>query len=261
MRARIAGGLTVFALIFGAGNASAAKWRLLYKKEGVTVTAKDRPNFALPVLRGVGVLPTNLYALLAIVDDVPRHKEWVYRLETSRLLSRPDPLHARAYLRFDFPWPTSDRDGIIDVVVTRKWAPHHEIKITFRRTVDRRMRPVDGVVRVPRTIGFTRLRWLSPNRTQVIYQIDTDPGGSLPKWLVGWISEDLPLRIVRGLRKQLIRRRGLYGKFMRVWDPRLTVQPDTPQQFILPGVDAKKLPRRSMVMTVPVKSAAPRSSK
>ncbi len=235
-------------------TASATGWRKLYAKEGVTVTAKDRPGSDLPILRGVGVLATNLYLLLAIVDDVPRHKEWVYRLETSKLLSRPDPLHARAYLRFGFPWPTSDRDGLIDVVVERRWKPHHELWITFKSAVDKRMPVQPGVVRVPRTLGYTRLRWLGPNRTHVVYQIDTDPAGNLPRWLVRWISEDLPLRIVRGLRKQLVRRSQHYVAFSRVWDPRLTPQPDAPADFPLRGVPLETLPGRK-VTPQPVKAS------
>lgn len=226
------------------GTAEAKGWRRLYKKEGVTVSAKDRPGSDLPILRGVGVLRTNLYLLMAVVDDVPRHKEWVYRLVTSKLLARPDPLHARAYLRFDFPWPTSDRDGLVKVVVERRWKPHHELWIRFRSVVDKRMPKRDGIVRVPRSIGFTRLRWLGPNRTHVIYQIDTDPAGNLPRWLVRWISKDLPLRILRGLRKQLVRRSGAYGAFLRIWDPRLSAQVDAPPDFPLPGVAVASLPGR-----------------
>jgi len=236
------GALLALAVLLSSALAFGAGWRRLYSKEGVTVSAKDRPGSDLPILRGVGVLPTNLYQLLAIIDDVPRHKEWVYRLQTSVLLSRPDPLHARAYMRFGFPWPTSDRDGIVDVVVRRKWKPHHELWITFKSAVDKRRPPLKGVVRVPRTIGFTRLRWLDPNHTHIIYEIDTDPAGNLPRWLVRWISKDLPLRIVRGLRKQLRRKRRSYTKFLRIWDPRLRAQPDAPPGFPLPGVQVTKLP-------------------
>lgn len=220
----------------GSRPAWGADWRKLYTSEGVTVLAKDRANSGLPLLRGVGVLPTNLYLLLAIIDDVPRHPEWVAHLRTSRMLWRPDAWHARVYLQFDIPWPASDRDTIVQVEIKRRWKPHHEVLITFRRTVDPKVAPVDGVVRVPRTIGYTRLRWLGPNRTHVIYELDSDPGGMLPHWLVRWISRSLPLKAIRGLRRQLKRRKNAYPKFLRTWDPRLSVQPDAPARFVLPGV-------------------------
>ncbi len=228
-------------------TASAAPWRKLYSKEGVTVSAKDRPGSDLPILRGVCILPTNLYLLLAIVDDVPRHTQWVYRLETSKMLWRPDPWHARVYVRFNFPWPTSDRDAVVKIEIKRRWFPHHEVAIRFVDAVDKQMPPIDGVVRVPRTIGFTRLRWLGPNRTHIIYQIDTDPSGRLPRWLVRWISESLPLRMMRGLRQQLKTRRNLYGGFLKTFDPRVTPQKDAPAGYPLPGVQLNTLPGRKNV--------------
>jgi hypothetical protein len=241
---RLAGAGLLVVILSISATASAAPWRKLYTKEGVTVSAQERPGSDLPILRGVGILPTNLYLLLAIVDDVPRHTEWVYRLERSKMLWRPDPWHARVYLRFNFPWPTSDRDAVVKIEIKRRWFPHHEVFITFADTVDKRMPPLDGVVRVPRTIGFTRLRWLGPNHTHIVYQIDTDPSGSLPKWLVRWLSESLPLRIVRGLRKQLKTRASLYGRFMKAFDPRVTPQKDASVDYPLPGVDLSTLPGR-----------------
>ena len=228
------------------GQCASPKWEKLYTRDGVTVFAKDHPDRSLPALRGVGVLPTNLYLLMAVIDDVPRHREWVYRLAQSTLVSRPDPFHATAYLRFDFPWPSSDRDGVVKIVVERRWVPHHEIWIRFQRTTHSKRPEVSGVVRVPRSIGYTRLRWIGPNKTHVIYQIDTDPGGWLPKWLVRWISRDLPLRILRGLRKQLKRRSGDYGAFQRRWDPRNSWQSDAPDTFSLLGVPPAKLAKRPL---------------
>ena len=137
------------------------RWEPLYTTEGITVSAGHRAGAELPMLKGVGVLEVNLYHLLAIVEDVRRHTEWVYRVAESEIVVRPTPLRLRAYLRFDFPWPASDRDGIVNVNVKRSWTPHHESRISFARTVDRRKPPLDGVVRV-RSRGHTVLRWISP---------------------------------------------------------------------------------------------------
>ena len=228
------------------------KWRKLYTEKGITVWAADRANSDLPVLRGVGEIPVNLYHLLAIVEDVKRHPEWVYRLDRSQIVERPDPFHILAYLRFDFPWPTSDRDGLVKLEVVRQWKPHHQVWIQFKRTVDRRRPPFPGIVRVPWSRGFTRLRWLGPRRTEVIYQIDTDPGGLLPKWLVRWISEDLPVRVLLGLRRQIVKTMGQYNGFINSWDPRRRWQPDSPASFRLRGVAADKLARKPAPPSLPM---------
>ena len=113
--------------------------------------------------------------------------------------------------------------------------------VEFNRVRDARRPPLDGIVRVPHSQGFTRLRWVDPNRTHVIYQLDSDPGGSLPRWLIRWISKDLPSRILKSLRKQVSKTRNDYRDFQRLWDPRQSWQVDTPQQFNLPGVLKQRL--------------------
>ncbi len=246
---RVLRGLAVVILVVvGLCQVASAKetlsWRKLYTEKGITVWAGERASSDLPVLRGVGEIPVNLYHLLAIVEDVKRHPEWVYRVVRSEIIDRPDPFHIMAYLRFDFPWPTSDRDGLVKIEVVRQWKPHHQVWIKFRRTVDRRRPPYPDVVRVPWSRGFTRLRWLGSRRTEVIYQIDTDPGGLLPKWLVRWISKDLPVRVLLGLRRQIRKTLGQYEGFINSWDPRRRWQPDSPASFQLPGVPAAKLARK-----------------
>ena len=231
---------TVFSLLCLLSQSGVAKeavrWERLYTEHGITVSAGHRDGADLPMLKGVGVLPVNLYHLLAIVEDVKRHNEWVYRVARAEIVERPSLLKLRAYLRFDFPWPANDRDGVVNVDVKRTWTPHHQVSIRFSRTVDRRRPEYDGVVRVPWSKGATRLRWIGPNQTHVEYMIDTDPGGLLPKWLVRWISRDLPLKILKGLHRQVTATRRDYGAFFDIWDPRRTWQPDSPQSFSLLGV-------------------------
>ena len=220
---------------------SPVRWEELYTTNGITVSAGHRAESDLPILRGEGILDVNLYRLLAIVEDVRRHHEWVYRVDFSTIMARPDPFHMRAYIRFDFPWPASDRDGIIDVTVKRRWAPHHEILVQFGRVTDSRRPPMDDVVRVPRSAGSTRLRWLSPDKTHVIYELDSDPGGRLPRWLIRWISKDLPSKILRGLKRQVKRTAQDYDTFLQQWDPRQSWQIDSPSSFELLGVAPQNL--------------------
>jgi hypothetical protein len=217
-----AAALATIALVVAAAlssAAAAAPWRHLYTKDGVRVEARDLPGRDLPQLRGVGVLPFNLYEILAVLDDVPNHRTWVERLERSVVLRRPSPMSLWMYVRFDFPWPTQDRDSVLHVGVTRTLAPKHEAVLRTERATDPNRPPVDGVVRVPRSVAEARLRYLDPMRTHVTYLVDIDPGGSLPRWLVRMLQEDLPLKILRGLKRRIVKTRGRYDAFLARWDP------------------------------------------
>ena len=224
-------------------------WKKLYTKHGVTISVGERNSFKLPILKGTGVLNVNLYHLLGIVEDVSRHNEWVDRVVQSELIRRKDAFNATAYMRFDFPWPASDRDGILRVRVDRKWSPHHEVWIHFTRAKDAKKPPQKDAIRVPRSKGFIRLRWINPQQTHVVYQIDTDPGGLLPKWLVRWIATDLPAKIIKGLQRQVKRTKGTYTDFIKRWDPRSSSQKDSPPVYSLVGVPNHllKYPKTSLV--------------
>ena len=201
-------------------------WRHLYSKEGVRVEALDVPGRGLPQLRGVGVIPANLYEILAVIDDVPAHRAWVPRLSRSVVLRRPSPFLLWMYVRFDFPWPASDRDSVMRVTVERTLRPDsHEVVLRTERATDPGRPPVDGIVRVPRSLAEARLRYLGPNSTAISYMVDIDPGGSLPHWLVRLLQEDLPLEILRGLKKRIVATRGRYEAFLITWDPARAASP------------------------------------
>lgn len=218
VRRAVASILIGAALLLVASPGLAGGWVHLYTKDGIRVEARDVPGRDLPELRGIGVIGANLYEILAVIDDVPNQRTWVTRLEESRVLRRPSAFELWMYVRFDFPWPTSDRDGVIHVQVERTMQPH-VVTLKSERATFAGVGPKDGVVRVPHSRLSAQLRYLEHNRTHVTYLVDIDPGGSLPRFLVRWLQKDLPLDILRGLKKRIAKTRGRYESFLDRWDP------------------------------------------
>ena len=212
------------------------RWKKLTTQKGITVFQGQRSDSVLPLLKGQGQLNLNLYEIMAVVEDAKQHPKWVYRMSHSIIFERPDPFNLKAYVRFDFPWPASNRDSVLQVQVVRSWVPHHEVWIYFHKITHPKYPQNDECVRVIQSRGYTRLRWISPTQTEVIYLIDSDPGGDLPKWLVRWIAKDLPLKVILSLNQRVKNTRGKYELFLNRWDPRRTPQTDAPSHYILPGV-------------------------
>ena len=100
------------------------------------------------------------------------------------------------YNRTDSPWPVWDRDVVVQtrgrIDVERK-----RIVIEMKSITDPRKPEVEGVVRIPRLAGHYVLRYITEDLTEVEYQIDADPGGSLPSWLAELASRDLPYHTIR----------------------------------------------------------------
>jgi hypothetical protein len=76
------------------------------------------------------------------------------------------------------------------------------IHIEFSSTEDADLAVPRGVVRMPRLIGSYDLTPVEAG-THVVYTVDSDPGGSLPAWLVRQASKDLPYFTLRNLQERV----------------------------------------------------------
>jgi hypothetical protein len=123
------------------------------------------------------------------------------------------------YNRVGSPAPfVDDRDMVLasDAVFDLR---ARSIELRFREITDPRVPPVDGVVRMPKTRGYWRLQYHEDEVTDVTYQVQADPGGSIPQWLVNMASKGLPLHTIQGLRRQA--QKGGYEKELAFLDAAL----------------------------------------
>jgi len=195
-----------------------AAWTPLFEEEGIGVSMYLPEGRELPVFRAQGVFSENLYEILAVLDDVPRHTDWMVRMAESREVEKADDLDRVLYNRFDVPWPVSDRDSVIRVqaIFNRQ---SQEVDVAFTRVVHAGMPELDGVVRIPKMESLAKLRFLGEKKTEVTYVIDIDPGGTIPMWLVKWIIKRIPLKLLRQLKEQIEDTRGQYTEFISRYRP------------------------------------------
>ena len=100
----------------------------------------------------------------------------------------------------------ADRDAVLHNVARFDEAGR-KVELDFWTVEDGREPPQKGVVRMP----FLRGHWIlwpssDGTTTRVEYQVHANPGGSLPDWLVNYVSRDLPYKTIEGLRAQVKRR-------------------------------------------------------
>lgn len=193
-------------------------WEEIADEDGVVVTQKEVRGRDLPTFRGVTTIDASIYEVLAVLNDNRRRKDWLHKCEESRLVKRINEFETIIYNRTDAPWPVSDRDMVLH---TRIWLvePGTEVLATFKGIKHVSVEEVDDAVRMPFIEGHYRLRKVTDDRTWVEYQVNADPGGSLPKWLARRASKELPLETLRNLKKQIRKTRGLYEAFLNKWDP------------------------------------------
>jgi hypothetical protein len=210
----------VIALLLG----PTPEWELVAEDEDMSLYTRDVEGRDLPILMASGRIHENMYETLAVLSDIERHHEWMKNLSESRLVGRISEYELFMYNRFDSPWPVTDRDAVVHVRAQFDKIRQH-VHIRFENVNATSVPPVEGIVRAPRLLSTMEMQYIAPKETMLTYEIDIDPGGLLPRWLVRWATRRIPLQAIARLRKQIEKTRGQYGQFIKRYDPAMAPAP------------------------------------
>ena len=209
--------LSCFLLVLGADAGGVDEgWEEIAVEEGIRITSKDVPGLSLPIFRGVGIVNAGLVEILTVFYDIPRHTEWRHRCSESEVLERKNDFDQLLYTRTDAPWPVKDRDVVLHartVLEREKGA----VWVHFDGVQSPLKGEIEDAIRMPRLRGFYYLVALTPGQTEVTYQVESDPGGWLPKWVARLATKSLPLKTIANLRTQVARTRGEYADVVEAW--------------------------------------------
>lgn len=204
-------------------------WKQVLIEQGIAVWNRYEPGRDLPVFKGIGNIDAGLFECLAVMDDTARFTEWQFNCVGARILRQLNEFDRIVYNRTDAPWPVSDRDVVLQGTVEANLG-RKEVISRFSAIASPLQPQIDGVVRMPRLRGFWKFVALDDRHTRATFQIDADPGGSLPDFVIERASRRLPLETMAGLRRQVAKMRGRYTPFLHKYDPALGGK--IPEQFL-----------------------------
>jgi hypothetical protein len=189
---------------------SDTSWRRLRAEDGITSLDRSTHGRSLPEFRAQATMEASIWDVLSVLEDVDRAAEWTAHCQDMHKLPGSTSEKLLVYARMDAPWPVRDRDVITKVETG--YASSTELVVKIASITSPQHPVVDGVVRIPRLIASYSFRVLSPRSTQVAYQLDLDPGGTLPDWLKTLAAKDLAHQTLSRLRDRVAwaRQRSLY---------------------------------------------------
>jgi uncharacterized protein YndB with AHSA1/START domain len=175
----------VFAFDFPAFAASAenAGWALVVERNGIEVYARSLPGSPVKEVRAtmeIAAPPARVFAILLDSDRFVEFMPYIIEVQT---VARDSTAVWYLYQRISPPF-VSDRDYTLR---HQSFEEPQRSRYELRwEAANRRGPPArDGVVRIEICTGSYIVEGLDGGaRTRLTYQLHTDPGGSLPKWLV-----------------------------------------------------------------------------
>ena len=180
----------------------ASEWEELFTEENITVWQREVEGTSFVEFRGRGIVEEPASRVAAVIRNNERKTEWMHQCAANFAVEYKGPGHVIVYNRTASPFfLISDRDVVLDVKGTI--VPEKKmLRIAFGNVVHTKVPPFDGVVRMPALHGFWELVEKGEKKTEVTYQVQADPGGALPAWLVNMVSKNIPLHTIGNLRKQ-----------------------------------------------------------
>lgn len=174
-------------------------WVIRSEKDGIQIYHQNTPGlYHLKIGAAIQVSPSGVVALFS---DVANYPNWGYKMSEARLLKRVSEGEIWYYALYDFPWPISDRDIILQSKITQN--PQNK-QIRISTTPYPEYLPVQkGVERIQNSTT----QWVfTPGQNGWGYmeqQISTDAAEDLPDWLVKMTIDTGPRETMKAVRRSL----------------------------------------------------------
>ena len=172
-------------------------WTLKRDGDEMWVYTRARAGSDIKEVKLVMEVDASIEAINAVLNDATRQPEWVFRCLEGRDLGGDVGAGGWYYYsRIDMPWPMDDRDVVGKVTGGQSGA----IYTSHTVAAPGRTPEVDGVVRITDFDVDTSYRDLGEGRTEVTYQLHSEPGGKVPDWLVNLFVDKGPVETMTRLR-------------------------------------------------------------
>jgi hypothetical protein len=177
-----------------------AGWEKTGSEAGVEVYRREVPGSAFLAVKGTGIVEAPVRTVALVLLDDARAREWVDSLAEARVVRTLSEVEYIEYNRASMPLVVSDRDFVNRVSMAAD---------QDARTVTIRSIPVEDAA-VPKTKavrGLLDATYLleaidGGKHTRLTVEIESDPKGMLPAFVVNFFQKDWARETIQGIRKQ-----------------------------------------------------------
>jgi ribosome-associated toxin RatA of RatAB toxin-antitoxin module len=174
-------------------------WVLEREKKGIKIFTKKGRWSKLKDSKAIMTITAKPEEMLKMILDFDNYPNWMPRCKSAKVIAHLSNTEFIGRLVFDAPWPVADRDCVVRVKVNRE--PSGTIVVT-QTSEPKYVKEEEGVVRIQQMVGVWKLVPKNGG-TEVTNEYASNPGGSLPDWLINTQSVETPLETFESIQQKV----------------------------------------------------------
>jgi START domain len=178
-------------------------WKLSKDEDGIKVYQSEVKYSKFKSIKVECTLEGTYDKLMAILNDVPSRKKWVYNNKNSSILKRVSASEFYYYSEIHLLWPMTNRDVVAHLKMNKD-SLNRFLEIS-EESVPGYAPEKNGMVRVQRSDISWYVTMPSAKTISIVYIFDAEPGGSLPAWVVNMFTDKGPYESFKKLSELLKR--------------------------------------------------------
>ncbi len=176
-------------------------WELKKEEDGIKVFFKESDQSKIKELRITFSVKSSLNTMIAVLKDIEAFPEWIFKCEEARMVEKISEKELYYYSTMNFPWPLTDRDAI-------SYSTFRQDPVTKTIYTENIAAPAKEPERKDMVrIETMEIRWkIVPKKDGTVlvdYFLLSDPGGSIPAWLINFAIDRGPVQSMKAFREML----------------------------------------------------------
>lgn len=190
-------------LALGGYSVPGLSWELITDDDKILVYKKDPGADGSISVRGEAVLDSSPEQVYTVLEDNELAEKWMPLVKKRKILQQIDENSRYEYTHIALPWPLQDRYFLDLSRIDR--LKGGLLKISIKSTDKPKPEWKDD----SKVLGFLHYSELvltpqeNGKKTHILIEINSDPRGAIPQWMVNLQQRQWPREFIEGLKDQL----------------------------------------------------------
>jgi hypothetical protein len=178
-------------------------WQLKKTAEGISVYTRKVEGSPILEFKAAMTVDAPLAKVIPLYEDVKGLTSWYYQCTHVELIKDEGPQGKILYIVLHLPWPVTERECVFR---RSKSTDEKNSSISYSIQALPELFPVQkGKIRVLMINSLWSFTPLPYGKTEIYFRQHSNPGGSIPAFLVNVMAVDIPFNSLKTLRQLIMK--------------------------------------------------------